>query len=56
MILGESSATDLAIAKPLISVEDARAKLSPNILEVLSGKFKGSLTEVRHKDEQDQIF
>ena len=56
MILGESSATDLAIAKPLISVEDARAKLSPNILKVLSEKFKGSLTEVRHKDERDQIF
>ena len=56
MVLGEGSATDLAIAKPLISVEDAQAKLSPNILEVLSEKFKGSLTQVRHKDERDQIF
>jgi len=56
MILGESSATELAITKPLISVEDAQAKLSPNILKVLSRKFKGSLTEVRHKDERDQIF
>tara|TARA_X000000950_G_scaffold202902_1_gene244178 strand:+ start:984 stop:1211 length:228 start_codon:yes stop_codon:yes gene_type:complete len=56
MILNESSATDLVITKPLISVEDAQAKLSSNILKVLSGKFKGSLTEVRHKDERDQIF
>ena len=56
MVLGEGSATDLAIAKPLISVEDAQAKLSPNILKVLSEKFKGSLTQVRHKDERDQII
>ncbi|MBL6919336.1 MAG: hypothetical protein ISR41_02415 [Puniceicoccaceae bacterium] len=56
MVLGETSAIGLANAKPLISVEDAQAKLSPNILKVLSGKFKGSLTEVRHKDERDQIF
>jgi hypothetical protein len=56
MILGEGSATDLAIAKPLISVEDAQGKLSSNILKVLSEKFKGSLTQVRYKDERDQIF
>ena len=56
MLLGESSATDLAIAKPLISVEDAQAKLSSNILKVLSEKFKGSLTQVRYKEERDQIF
>ena len=56
ILLGESSAADLPIAKPLISVEDAQAKLSSNILKVLSGKFKGSLTQVRYKDERDQIF
>ena len=56
MILGEGSATDLAIAKPLISVEDAQGKLSSNILKVLSEKFKGSLTQVRYKEERDQIF
>ena len=56
MALNESSTTDLVITKPLISVQEAQAKLSPNILKVLSGKFKGSLTEVRHKDERDQIF
>ncbi len=56
MALHESSTTDLVITKPLISVQEAQAKLSPNILKVLSEKFKGSLTEVRHKHEQDQIF
>ena len=56
MLLGESSAADLAIAKPLISVEDAQAKLSSNILKVLSGKFKGSVSQVRYKEERDQIF
>ena len=54
--LNESSATDLVITKPLITLEDAQAKLSPNVLKVLSEKFKGSLTEVRHMDERDQIF
>ena len=54
--LSESSAIDLVITKPLITLEDAQAKLSPNILKVLSEKFKGSLTEVRHIDERDQIF
>ena len=56
MMLGGSSATDLAIAKPLISVEDAQGKLGSNILKVLSEKFKGSLTQVRYREEQDQIF
>jgi hypothetical protein len=56
MMLGESSATDLAIAKPLISVEDAQGKLGSNILKVLSEKFKGSLTQVRYREERDQIF
>ena len=56
MALNESSTTDSVITKPLISVQEAQAKLSPNILKVLSEKFKGSLTEVRHKDKRDQIF
>jgi hypothetical protein len=56
MMLGEISALGLGNVKPLISVEDAQAKLSPNILKVLAEKFKGSLTQVRHKDERDQIF
>jgi hypothetical protein len=56
MMLGECSATDLAIAKPLISVEDAQGKLGSNILKVLSEKFKGSLTQVRYREERDQIF
>lgn len=42
--------------KPLLTIEEAQAKLSPEILEVLSKKFKGSLTQTRHLDERDQIF
>ena len=56
MMMDESSATDLAIAKRLISVEDAQGKLGSNILKVLSEKFKGSLTQVRYREERDQIF
>jgi hypothetical protein len=42
--------------KPLLTIEEAQAKLSPEILEVLSKKFKGSLTQTRHLDARDQIF
>ena len=56
MAQNESFTTDSVITKPLISVQEAQAKLSPNILKVLTEKFKGSLTEARHKDERDQIF
>lgn len=56
MMLGEASAKSLGKSKPLISVEDAQEKLSPEILKVLADKFKGSPTQVRHKDERDQIF
>ena len=56
MSLSESSTTGVVITKPLISVQEAQAKLSPDILEVLFEKFKGSITEVRYKDERDQIF
>ncbi len=55
MMLGES-ATNFSKGKALLSVEQAQAKLSPEILKVLAEKFKGSLTQVRHPDERDQIF
>lgn len=42
--------------KELISVEDAQAKLPPEVLQVLATQFKGSLTQVRHRDERDQLF
>lgn len=45
-----------AKGKALMRVEDAQAKLSPDILEALADKFKGSLTQMRHLDERDQIF
>ncbi|MDQ8193345.1 hypothetical protein QEH59_02845 [Coraliomargarita sp. SDUM461004] len=56
MMLGEAAVSKLAKGKPLLTVEEAQAKLSPGILEVLATKFKGSLTQVRHIDEQDKIF
>lgn len=40
----------------LLSVDEARAKLSPEILKALADKFKGSLTQTRQIDERDQIF
>lgn len=42
--------------KALMSVEDAQTKLGPDILKALADKFKGSLTQMRHLDERDQIF
>jgi hypothetical protein len=42
--------------KALLSVDEAQAKLGPDILKALGDKFKGSLTQVRHLDERDQIF
>ena len=55
MMLGESMAS-FGKGKPLLSLEQAQAKLSPEILKVLTEKFKGSLTQMRHPDERDQIF
>lgn len=42
--------------EPLIPVEEAQAKLPPEVLKALEEKFKGSLTQVRHRDERDQMF
>ncbi|WPJ98044.1 hypothetical protein SH580_10055 [Coraliomargarita algicola] len=56
MMLGEAAVSKLSKGKPLLTVEEAEAKLSPGILEALATKFKGSLTQVRHIDEQDKMF
>lgn len=57
MMLGEKMPTTRAgEGKALLSVEEARAKLSTEILNALGEKFKGSLTQTRHLDERDQIF
>lgn len=42
--------------RALMSLDEARAKLSPDILKALADQFKGSLTQMRHLDERDQIF
>lgn len=60
MMLGEDLPSTgmggMGKGKDLLSVEDAQAKLSPEILKALAEKFKGSLTQTRHLDERDQIF
>lgn len=55
MMLQESGSA-LIKNKPLLSVEEAGAKLNEDILSVLAEKFKGSLVKVRHIDERDQMF
>lgn len=57
MILGEAlPEVKIVKSKALISLDQAHAKLSPEILKALIDKFKGSLTQVRQLDERDQIF
>jgi hypothetical protein len=41
---------------PLITLEDARARIGTEVLTILDQKFKGNLTEVRHPDERDHFF
>lgn len=41
---------------PLISMEEAAKRLGPKVLAALDVKFKGSLTQVRHTDENDMLF
>ena len=55
MMLQESG-TGISSGKALLSIEEAEAKLSPEILKILREKFKGSLTQTRHLDDKDQIF
>ncbi len=56
MLNGGMSKVGLGSGKPLLSVEDAQAKLDPGTLKALAEKFKGSLTQMRHLDEKDQMF
>ncbi|MGZ0656541.1 hypothetical protein ACWPKO_07185 [Coraliomargarita sp. W4R53] len=56
MMLGEAAVSQMTKGKPLLSVDEAGAKLSPEILDALAKKFKGSLTQVRHMDELDKMF
>jgi hypothetical protein len=55
MLLSEDRAAR-AKGKALQTLEEAQSKLSPDILNALAEKFKGSLTQVRHIDERDQLF
>ena len=41
---------------PLISLEDAAARLGSEVVETLKERFNGKLTEVRRVDALDRIF
>jgi len=41
---------------PLLSVDEAKAKLGPAILERLDHKFKGKVSGVRQPDARDHLF
>ena len=42
--------------KPLMTQAEAAQRLGPNVLAVLEEKFNGSLTDIRHPDENDMLF
>ena len=46
----------LAEEEALISLENALASLTPEVLKALDEKFRGSIIQIRHVDERDQIF
>lgn len=43
-------------AKPAITLEEAKKRISPNVLAALSDKFNGSLTGIRPTDKKDIFF
>ena len=42
--------------RPVMSQAEAAQRLGPTVLAVLAEKFNGSLTDVRHPDENDMFF
>jgi len=41
---------------PLLTVDEAKAKLGPEILDKLDRKFKGKVAGVRQPDTRDLLF
>lgn len=41
--------------RPLITKEAAIERLGPKIMAALTDNFKGSLTDIRHPDEDDML-
>jgi hypothetical protein len=41
---------------PVMTQAEAAQRLGPKVLAMLAEKFNGSLTDVRHPDENDLIF
>ncbi|MGB0744803.1 MAG: hypothetical protein ACPGSB_09785 [Opitutales bacterium] len=46
----------LAVAGPTLTLDEASARLGPEVLQALETKFNGKLCEVRVIDEKDQLF
>ena len=42
--------------EPLMTTEEASARLGPQVIAALAAKFNGSLTEIRYPDEDDMLF
>jgi hypothetical protein len=42
--------------EPLMTAEEATQRLGPKVIAALAAKFNGSLTDVRHPDEDDMLF
>ena len=42
--------------EPLMTTEEASARLGPQVIAALAAKFNGSLTEIRYPDEDDTLF
>lgn len=42
--------------EPLMTTEEASARLGPQVIAALAAKFNGALTEIRHPDEDDMLF
>ena len=40
----------------LLTVDEARAKIAPETLEMLKEKFNGSILGTRHLDDRDSLF
>lgn len=41
---------------PMLTLEEATARIGPEVLKTLAAKFNGSLTGLRLPDGKDQLF
>lgn len=53
---GKAAPKVIHSGEPLITAEEATARLGPKVMAALAAKFNGSLTDVRYPDEDDMLF